>query len=290
MLNKVKQSRPIQFGILLFVFLLSYFFIPHSENSFLWRLPPLLKDVPTIIQSILDNLMFKWFTVPIWDPVWQDYEDKTIFRLITRGISSSVLFIIIFIREILLGGARTLAFFTSDAMSANKFFWPAIPWTVVVAGAAILGYQLQGIRLALLAGIGFFYVSVFGQWEPSLQTLSFILVSAPVCFVLGLSLGIWGYLSRNVEAALQPILNVAQTLPHFSYLVPVMVMFGVGDHAGAIATIIFATPPMVRLTILGLKKISPDVVDSGLMSGCSRFQLMFRVLIPIGSNRPEILV
>ncbi len=288
MLNKVKQSRPIQFGILLFVFLLSYFFIPHSENSLLWRLPPLLKDVPTLIQSLLDNLMFEWFTVPVWDPVWQDYEDKTIFRLITRAISSSFLFVIIFIREILLGGARTLAFFTSDAMSANKFYWPAIPWTVVVAGAAILGYQLQGIRLALLAGLGFFYVSVFGQWEPSLQTLSFILVSAPVCFVLGLSLGIWGYLSRNVEAALQPILNVAQTLPHFSYLVPVMVMFGVGDHAGAIATIIFATPPMVRLTILGLKKISPDVVDSGLMSGCSRFQLMFRVLIP--TARRDILI
>ena len=121
-----------------------------------------------------------------------------------------------------------------------------------------------------------------------MQTLSFILVSAPVCFVLGLSLGIWGYLSKNVEAALQPILNVAQTLPHFSYLVPVMVMFGVGDHAGAIATIIFATPPMVRLTILGLKKISPDVVDSGLMSGCSRIQLMFRVLIP--TARRDILI
>ena len=167
----------MQFGILIFFFLLSYFFIPHSENSFLWRLPPLLKDVPTLIQSIFDNLMFEWFTIPVWDPIWQDYEDKTIFRIITRAISSSFLFVIIFIREILLGGARTLAFFTSDAMSANKFFWPAIPWTVVVAGAAILGYQLQGIRLALLAGLGFFYVSIFGQWEPSLQTLSFILVS-----------------------------------------------------------------------------------------------------------------
>ena len=146
----------MQFGILIFFFLLSYFFIPHSENSFLWRLPPLLKDVPTLIQSIFDNLMFEWFTIPVWDPIWQDYEDKTIFRIITRAISSSFLFVIIFIREILLGGARTLALFTSDAMSANKFFWPAIPWTVVVAGAAILGYQLQGIRLALLAGLGFF--------------------------------------------------------------------------------------------------------------------------------------
>ena len=79
-----------------------------------------------------------------------------------------------------------------------------------------------------------------------------------------------------------------QTMPHFSYLVPIIVLFGVGDHAGAIATIIFATPPMVRLTILGLRKIPPDVVESGLMSGCSKFQLLFRVLIP--TARRDILI
>ena len=77
-------------------------------------------------------------------------------------------------------------------------------------------------------------------------------------------------------------------MPHFSYLVPIIVLFGVGDHAGAIATIIFATPPMVRLTILGLRKIPPDVVESGLMSGCSKFQLLFRVLIP--TARRDILI
>ncbi len=91
------------------------------------------------------------------------------------------------------------------------------------------------------------------------------------------SFGILGYLSKKVENTLQPILNIAQTMPHFSYLVPILVLFGIGDHAGAVATIIFATPPMIRLTILGLKKISPEVVESGLMSGCNRFQLLFRV-------------
>ena len=77
---------------------------------------------------------------------------------------------------------------------------PALPWTAVVIGAIIIGYKLGGIRLALLAGIGFFYVSVFGQWEPSMQTLSLILFTAPVCFIIGLSLGVWGYLSKRVEA------------------------------------------------------------------------------------------
>ena len=275
---------------LILVFLLSYFIIPQSESSLFWRLPPLLKDVPSWINTLFDNLMFKWFTVDVWDPVWQDYEEKTVFRIITRAISSSVLFLIIFIREIFLGGAQTLGVLVNDSwIDNNKWFsWPALPWTAVVAGASILGYQLQGIRLALLAGVGFAYLSIFGQWEPSMQTLSFVLVSAPVCFILGLGFGIWGYLNKTVEEALQPILNFMQTLPHFSYLVPIMVLFGVGDHAGAIATIIFATPPMIRLTILGLRKISPDIVDSGLMSGCNKFQLLFKVLIP--TARRDILI
>ena len=85
-------------------------------------------------------------------------------------------------------------------------------------------------------------------------------------------------------------------MPHYSYLVPIMVLFGIGDHAGAIATIIFATPPMVRLTLLGLRKVSPEVIEAGKMSGCSDFQLLFKVLIPtarrdilIGVNLPFIM-
>ena len=107
-------------------------------------------------------------------------------------------------------------------------------------------------------------------------------------FFLGLVFGIWSYKSKRVEAALNPILNVMQTMPHYSYIVVIMVMFGVGDHAGAIATIIFATPPMVRLTLLGLSKVSPEVVQAGKMSGCNEFQLLFKVLIP--TARRDILI
>jgi len=79
-----------------------------------------------------------------------------------------------------------------------------------------------------------------------------------------------------------------QTMPHYAYLVPIMVLFGIGDHAGAIATIIFATPPMVRLTLLGLRKVSPEVIEAGKMSGCNDFQLLFKVLIP--TARRDILI
>ncbi len=290
MFQNISKSRPQQFGLLFLVFFILYFFIPHNEGSWLWRLPPLLKDIPLMINNLLDNLMFNWFKIQVWDPDWEMYEEKTLFRQITRGIASGVLFFIIFIREVFLGGIQTISAITGDGL-VKTFKWiylPALPWTAVVIGAFIIGYKLQGIYLGVVASFGFLYVSIFGQWEPTMETLSLVLFTAPVCFILGLGLGIWGYFSKRVEATLQPILNVMQTMPHFSYLVPIIVLFGVGDHAGAIATIIFATPPMVRLTILGLRKISPDVVESGLMSGCSKFQLLFRVLIP--TARRDILI
>ena len=165
---------------------------------------------------------------------------------------------------------------------------PALPWTVIAGWAILLGYKLQGTRLAILAAFTTMYIGIFGQWQPSMETLSFVLIAAPVSFVLGLTLGVWGYKSRLVEAILNPVLNIAQTMPHYSYLVPVIVLFGVGDHAATIATIIFATPPMVRLTLLGLKNVPPEVVEGGVMSGCNKFQLLFRVLIP--TARRNILI
>ena len=132
------------------------------------------------------------------------------------------------------------------------------------------------------------YISVFGQWKPSMQTLSFVMVAAPISFLLGLVFGIWAYRNKWVEATLNPVLNVMQTMPHYAYLVPIMVLFGIGDHAGAIATIIFATPPMVRLTLLGLRKVSPEVIEAGKMSGCNELQHLFKVLIP--TARHDILI
>ncbi len=112
-----------------------------------------------------------------------------------------------------------------------------------------------------------------------METLSFVLIAAPISVLLGLLLGVWAFKSKTVEMVLNPLLNVMQIMPHFSYLIPVVVFFGIGDHAGAIATVIFATPPMVRLTILGLKRLSPEAAEAGLMCGCNNRQLLLQVLI-----------
>ena len=290
MMEVLQQRKYLQFILLIAVFLLLCMFIAPSDGNWLWRLPPLLKQMPVVINNSVDFLMFEWLPIEVYDPEIEEYEQKALLREITRVISDIVLFMIEFVREILLGGVKTIVRFTGwDWATENKWArWPALPWTVVAAGVAILGYALSGIGLALFAGSAFVYIAVFGQWEPSMQTLSFVLIAAPIAIFIGLALGVWAYKNKTVETILNPFLNVAQIMPHFAYLIPVMVFFGIGDHAGAIATIIFATPPMVRLTILGLKKVPPEVAEAGLMSGCSEWQLLRRVLIP--TARRDILI
>ena len=269
-------------GFLILPTLLNWFFDDITTSSF-WSMNQIINDSAEFV-------MYEWWPVEIYDPDIEDYDESAMVKEITRGFSRSILFAIEFIREILLGGIKTIVAFTSWEWSdANEWaVWPGLPWTVVSASAIMIGYFLSGRGLAILAAFSTIYISVFGQWEPAMETLSFVLVAAPISFILGLSLGVWAYKSKTTETVLMPLLNVAQTMPHFSYLVPVMVFFGVGDHAGAIATIIFATPPMIRLTLLGLKKVSPEVIDAGMMSGCNNFQLMSKVLIP--SARRDILI
>jgi len=273
----------------MFFFMLCSLVTP-DETNILWRFPALFAGFPGAINGFAEHLMYDWFPVEVYDSDLEEYETSALIRELTRGFSGGVLFCIQFVREILLGGVKTIVAFTSwDFVGDNKWaVWPALPWTVVLGGTILLGYALKGKLLALLAGITTSYIAIFGQWEPAMETLSFVLIAAPVSCLLGLFFGAVAYKSKTAETILMPLLNVAQTMPHFSYLIPVMVFFGVGDHAGAIATIIFATPPMIRLTLLGLKRVSPEVVEAGSMSGCSNSQMMLKVLIP--TARRDILI
>ena len=165
-------------------------------------------------------------------------------------------------------------------ISGFDFGLPPLPWVMVVGLAAVLGWYLKGWRLALLAGGCILYVALFGKWKLSMITLSAVLVAAPVAAAIGLALGILAVKYRGFERVLWPLLNVMQSLPHFSYLIPVAVFIGTSHRAGAIATILFAVPPMARLTILGLRGISAEVIEAGVMAGCTPRQMLWKVEIP----------
>ncbi|WP_423906760.1 ABC transporter permease [Candidatus Spongiihabitans sp.] len=289
MTEAFKEKKYLQFALLLVVFILLCLVISPSD-SVLWRLPPLFKELPIIINDAVRYILFDWWLIDVWDPDIEEFEQKPLMNQFTRSASGVILFLIEFIREIMLGGVKTIVTFSGwDWATENPWArWPALPWTVVAGGFTILGYALNGKRLAIFVGFTFVYISVFGQWEPSMETLSFVLIAAPVSVFFGLILGIWAFKSKTVEAVLNPLLNVMQIMPAFSYLIPIMIFFGIGDHAGAIATVIFATPPMVRLTLLGLQKLSPEIAEAGQMSGCTDRQLMLKVLIP--TARRDILI
>lgn len=173
----------------------------------------------------------------------------------------------------------------------GKRRWPMlgpIPWTAIAAAATVLGYYLGGWRLALLAGGTFVWTALIGQWDIAMQTMSVLVVAAPLAFVIGLVLGILAWRYPRFDIAIRPVLSVLQTLPFFTYLLPAVIFFKVGPTAGAVATIVYSIPPMILMTTLGLKKVSPEVVEAGKMAGCSRWQMLTRVYIP--AARTEILV
>lgn len=179
--------------------------------------------------------------------------------------------------------------------TANLLFgkrrWPnigPIPWSAIAAMAAVVGYYLGGWRMALLAGGTFVWTAMIGQWDIAMQTMSVLVVAAPLAFVIGLVLGITAWKSPGFDAVLRPVLAVLQTLPFFTYLLPAVIFFKVGPTAGAVATTVYAIPPMILMTTLGLQKVSPEVVEAGKMSGCTRWQMLRHVYIP--AARTEILV
>jgi len=205
------------------------------------------------------------------------------FRDITRAISSGIQAPLDFTENLFHKGFDDFAGLGVDIAP--------VPWLLFVGLAAIYGWRLKGWRLALLGGGCFFYLALFskrGIWELSMQTLAAISVSAPLAGLIGISFGVWAAKSRAVERIVWPLLNVLQSLPHFSYLILVAIFFGVGSKAGVIATVIFAFPPMTRLTLIGLRGISKEIIEAGIMAGCTKWQMLFKVEIP--AARPQLML
>ena len=189
--------------LLVAVFLLLCAFIDPGESNPLWRLPPLLKALPYAINDAVQYMLFEWMPIPVYDPIMDLYEQKPLLREVTRGVSDGLLFVINFVREVLLGGVNTIVAFTGwDFINEHEWvYWPALPWTVVAGWAALLGYRLEGMRLAVLGAATTCFIAIFGQWEPSMQTLSFVLITAPAA---ALPMGACTAIARPQHTAVTP--------------------------------------------------------------------------------------
>lgn len=165
---------------------------------------------------------------------------------------------------------------------------PPLSWIAVIAVVGALAHFARGWGLALLVGLSFLYLAVFGQWESAMITLSSVIIAVPIGVVGGLLLGILAYRHPLFDRVLKPVLDLMQTMPIFAYLVPILFMFGFGPVAALVATVIYAMPPMVRITTLALKAVSPEIKDFGVMTGCTRRQMTWRILVP--AALPSLMV
>jgi glycine betaine/proline transport system permease protein len=162
------------------------------------------------------------------------------------------------------------------------------PWWLTLIVMAVVVYFMTrrwqhtvGVVIAMLA------IGMFGMWDDSMRTLSFMLVCTAICIVLGIPIGIMMSRSGRVRACIIPILDVLQTMPSFVYLIPVVMLFGVGKVPGAIAVIAYAIPPVIRLTDLGIRLVDSEVLEASEAFGASSWQKLIDVQIPLAL--PNIL-
>ncbi|MFM8747207.1 MAG: ABC transporter permease [Aestuariivirga sp.] len=170
--------------------------------------------------------------------------------------------------------------FAAGEGSGARMILPPVSWLAVTAVFVLLGYYAGGVRLALLEAACLGFVAVFGQWASAMLTLASILVAVPLGVAGGLALGILAYRFQWVDRALKPLLDLMQTIPVFAYLVPILILFGFGPTAAVVATLIYAMPPMTRITTLALQRVTPEIHDLGRMVGCNRQQMTWQVLVP----------
>jgi glycine betaine/proline transport system permease protein len=161
-------------------------------------------------------------------------------------------------------------------------FFTSIPWYVVVVCVAIMCVVVMGRLGGIVAALGVMAIGALGMWTSAADTLAVITTAIGLVIVVAFPLGVLMSMSDHVEAVFKPILDVMQTLPVYLFVIPAVIFLGTGEVAGTIATVIAATPPMMRYTNAALRGVDPEVVEASLMAGASRGQILRQVRIPLG--------
>lgn len=163
-----------------------------------------------------------------------------------------------------------------------------LPWPATMAVFTALAFRAGGWKLALFTFLSMTYMLVTGYWFESMNTLALVGVSVPLSIAIGFGLGVLSFRSDTARKIVDPMLDLMQTVPAFAYLIPILLLFGFGPVVGLIASAIYAAPPMVRNTILGLERVPPEIRESGQMSGCTNRQTFWLVQLP--TAMPQIMV
>ncbi|NCT85173.1 MAG: glycine betaine/L-proline ABC transporter permease ProW [Comamonadaceae bacterium] len=157
----------------------------------------------------------------------------------------------------------------------------SLPAAAMIALIGLLTWQFAGRRLALGSTLSLALLAALGIWTEAMVTLSLVLTSLLFCLLVGLPLGVLLASSERAQRLTRPLLDAMQTTPAFVYLVPVVMLFGIGNVPGVIVTIVFALAPLARLTNLGLRQVRPDLIEAARAFGASPWQLLVKVRLPL---------
>lgn len=166
-------------------------------------------------------------------------------------------------------------------LSAFQQLLLGMPAPVAIVLFALIAWQISSVGMGVATLISLVAIGAIGAWSQAMVTLALVLTALLFCMLIGLPLGIW--LARSPRAAkiIRPLLDAMQTTPAFVYLVPIVMLFGIGNVPGVVVTIIFALPPIVRLTILGINQVPADLIEASRSFGASPRQLLFKVQLPL---------
>ena len=156
-----------------------------------------------------------------------------------------------------------------------------IPWPAFMIGVGVLGWRMAGIRVGVFSVASLLAIAIFGLWESAMETAALIVVTVTLSIVIAVPVGVWASQSDRLDAILRPILDGMQTMPSFVYLVPAIAFFSLGNVPAVIATLIYAVPPAVRLTNLGIRQVPEETIEAATSFGATNLQLLLRVKIPL---------
>ena len=166
---------------------------------------------------------------------------------------------------------------------AFNWFLGSIPPTIMIVSICLVAWQFGGFPLASFVGLALVFIGVMGLWVQTMITLSIVATALLICMLIGIPAGIYAARNDTFFKVIRPILDGMQTIPAFVYLVPVVMLFGIGNVPGVIVTVIFALPPVVRLTNLGIRQVPEDVIEAMRAFGATGWQLLWKAQLPLAT-------
>ncbi len=239
-------------------------------------------ESPQILQpsafSLLPSIFFTSFIAASQGGLETVFDPFQFYTLpLDKWVNNAVNFLVDNFRPIF----QAISLPISSTLEIVKSALLAIPPLILMLIIGLLIWQIAGRKIAIYSIIAFSLIGFCGAWEAAMVSLALILTAVIFCLLVGIPLGIVCAISDRFNNILRPILDAMQTLPTFVYLVPVVMLFGIGEVSGIIATFVFAVPPLIRLTNLGIRQVSPETVEAAHAFGSTPQQVLWEVQIPL---------